>query len=134
VADEQISLAAFARYPPCPYPHGVQHRDLKDFVHFSADHVLRGTVFETPRLWSEVICFERNQHIGPVNDPDSDGLFTVLSGEGVFLVDRKRRRVKQWESVLVPAGSEVSVTNASADPLVLLLVAAPPPVPRAVTG
>jgi hypothetical protein len=36
--------------------------------------------------------------------------------------------------VLVEAGSQVSISNASADPLVVLLVAAPPPVPRAAEG
>jgi quercetin dioxygenase-like cupin family protein len=112
----------------------VRHRDLKDLVHFTGQTVRREMVFETPRMWSELVCFDRNQHIGPVNDPDSDGLFTVLAGEAVFLVDRQRRRVRQWEAVLVPAGSQVSVTNASVDPLVLLLVAAPPPQAHAVTG
>lgn len=112
----------------------MQHRDLKDFVQFSADHVHRSPIFETANLWSEVICVERNQHVGPVRDPNSDGLFTVLAGEAVFLVDRKRRRLHQWETVLVPAGAQVSVTNASVDPLVLLLVAAPPPEAHAVTG
>jgi len=112
----------------------VLHRDLKEFVEFSPDRVRRATVFETDRVWTEVICLERNQHIGPVRDPDSDGVFTVLAGEAVFLVERKRRRLKQWEAVLVPAGAPVSVTNASIDPLVLLLVAAPPPQPHAVTG
>lgn len=112
----------------------MQRHDLKDFVQFSADHVRRATVFETANLWSEVICFERNQHIGPVTDPNSDGVFTVLAGEAIFLVDRKRRRLKQWEAVLVRAGSQVSVTNASIDPLVILLVAAPPAQPHAVTG
>jgi hypothetical protein len=112
----------------------VLNRNLQDFVQFSPDGVRRETVFETGNLWIQVLCFERNQHIGPVEDPDADGLFTVLAGEAVFLVDRKRRRCKQWEAVLVPAGSSVSVTNASVDPLVVLLVASPPPPVRAVTG
>jgi len=33
----------------------------------------------------------------------------------------------------VPAGSELFITNATGDPAVVLLVAAPPPVRRAVT-
>jgi hypothetical protein len=61
-------------------------------------------------------------------------MFTVVAGEAVFQVDGDRRRLKQWGSVMVPAAAEVSVSNASADPLVVLLVAAPPPSPRAVSG
>lgn len=112
----------------------MESRTLTRFVHFSPDGVRRETVFETEHLWSQVLCFERNQSLGPVMDPDADAMFTIVAGEAVFLVAGDRKRLKQWGSVLVPAGSEVSVSNASADPLVLLLVAAPPPVPREVEG
>jgi mannose-6-phosphate isomerase-like protein (cupin superfamily) len=112
----------------------VEATNLKDHVHFSPDAVQRETLFDTDRLWAEVLCFERNQGVGPVMDSDSDALFTVAAGQAVVQVDSKRKRVEQWDTVVVPAGSEVTVTNASADPLVILLVAAPPPVPRRVSG
>jgi quercetin dioxygenase-like cupin family protein len=108
--------------------------NLKKYVHFDAESVRRATVFETQRLWSEVVCFDRNQNLGPVSDPDSDAMFTVLAGEAVFQIQGRRKRVEQWATVLVPAGADVTVSNASVDPLVVLVVAAPPPVPRAVTG
>ena len=118
-----------------PYPWAaVENRNLKRFVHFSPDAVTRETVFETDRLWTQVLCFDRNQTIGPMLDPDSDALFTIVAGEGVFLVDGKRKRLEQWGTVLVEANSQVTITNASVDPLVLLLVAAPPPPPSASPG
>ena len=107
----------------------MESRTLTDFVHFSPDGVRRETVFETANLWTQVLCFERNQALGPVMDPESDVMFTVIAGEAVFLVDGDRKRLKQWGSVIVPAKAEVFVSNASTDPLVLLLVAAPPPAP-----
>ena len=103
-------------------------------MHFSPEHPNRETVFETDHLWSEILCLDRNQSYGPVVDNDSDAMFTILAGEAVFLVDAKRKRLDQWATVLVEAGERVSVTNASVDPLVLLLSAAPPPVHREVTG
>jgi mannose-6-phosphate isomerase-like protein (cupin superfamily) len=112
----------------------VETRNLKRFVHFSADHVNREGVFETERVWCEVLCLDRNQSVGPVTDADSDAVFTILAGEAVFQVDGKRKRLEQYGAVLVPAGAEVTVTNASVDPLVLWLVAAPPPTPRAISG
>src|SRR5206468_1689665 len=118
--------------PPARYPvRAMEQRNLKRFVHFSPEQLTRETVFETSRLWSEVVCLDRNQTLGPAMDPDSDAIVTVLAGEAVFQVDAKRRRLDQWASVLVPAGSEVTVTNASVDPLVLMLIAAPPPAPGA---
>lgn len=106
---------------------GVESRDLKSYVHFGTQGIVRETVFETEHLWSQVLCFERNQKLGPVADPSSDAMFTIVAGEAVFLVNRRRKRLKQWGSVLVPAGSAVTVTNASTEPLVMLLVASPPP-------
>ena len=52
----------------------------------------------------------------------------------MFLVDGKRKRLEQWGTVLVSAGAEVSVTNASVEPLVVFLMTAPPPAPDPVTG
>lgn len=113
----------------------MEHRKLTELVHFSPERLRQETLFETDRLWGEVLSLDRNQTFGPATDPDSDAMFVVLAGEGVFVGGRReRRRAKQWGSVLVRAGEEVSVTNASDEPLVLLLVAAPPPVRRAVSG
>jgi mannose-6-phosphate isomerase-like protein (cupin superfamily) len=109
----------------------VEYRNLKRFVHFSPDEVNRETVFETENLWTEVLCLERNQAIGPVTDDESDAMFLIVAGEAAFQVDEQRKRLGQWGIVLVPAGAEVTVTNASVEPLVLLLVAAPPPAPQA---
>jgi mannose-6-phosphate isomerase-like protein (cupin superfamily) len=112
----------------------METRNLRDLVRFSADGPTRQDVFESERLWAEVICLDRNQQVGPVGDPHSDAVFLVVAGEAVVQVDRSRKRLKQWGSALVPAGSEVTLTNASFDPAVLLVVAAPPPTPHAVSG
>lgn len=109
----------------------MESRTLTRFVHFSPDGVRRETVFETEHLWTQILCFEPNQSIGPVMDPEADAMFTVVAGEAVFQVGGDRKRLKQWGAVMVPAGDEISVSNASSDPLVVLLVAAPPPAPTA---
>jgi mannose-6-phosphate isomerase-like protein (cupin superfamily) len=121
-------LAAISTLP------SVENRNIKRYVHFSPREPLRETVFETERLWTQVVCLDVNQTVGPAIDPGSDAVFTIVAGAAVFLVDGKRKRLDQWGTVLVPAGSEVTVTNASAEPLVVLLIAAPPPVPRAAQG
>jgi hypothetical protein len=111
----------------------VEARDLRDLVHFGEDGPRHATLFETGRLWSEVVCLDRNQALGPISDRDSDALVLVLTGRLVVQVDRSRKRRGQWESALVPAGSELTLTNATGDPAVVLLVAAPPPPKRAVS-
>ena len=107
----------------------MKPRDLRDLVHFSDDEARHETLFESEHLWSEVICIQGNQGLGPMSDPASDAVLAVLSGEVAAQVDKDRSRMKQWESVLVPAGAQLTIRNASVDPAVLLLVAAPPPAP-----
>ena len=106
----------------------MQTRSLKDLVHFDPGDVRRETLFETGNLFSEVLCFDAKQFVGPMEDPEADAVFTVLAGEGRFNVGRRSRTLRQWGSVLVPAGLEVTVINLHDEPMVVLMVASPPPI------
>lgn len=101
--------------------------DIRDLVHFSDDEPRRRTLLEGERLWSEVVCLQGSQGIGPLRDEDSDGLLVVLAGSVAAQVGKGRARMKQWETLEVPSGLDLTVRNASEEPAVLLLVVAPPP-------
>lgn len=108
-------------------------KDLRDLVTFDEEGPTHGALFESEHLWSEVVCLDRNQSIGTISDPDSDAMVLVVTGKVVVQVDRGRRRLEQWGTTLVPAGSELTVTNATGDPAVVLIVAAPPPARRQIS-
>jgi quercetin dioxygenase-like cupin family protein len=101
--------------------------DIRDLVHFSDDEPRRRTLIDGERLWSEVVCLQGAQGIGPLRDEDSDGMLLVLSGRVATQVGKGRARMSQWDTVVVPAGEELTVRNASEEPAVVLLVVAPPP-------
>ncbi len=105
-------------------------KDLRDLVHFDEDGPRHQELFVSEHLWSEVLCLQRAQGVGPIADRDSDAICTVIAGEVAVQVDRGRKRLGQWGSVLVPKGSELTIRNASDEPSVILLIAAPPPTPR----
>ena len=108
-------------------------KDLRDLVRFDEEGPHHEHLFESEHLWSEVVCLDRNQALGTIADRDSDAIVLVVTGRVVVQVDRGRKRLEQWDTSLVPAGSELTITNATGDPAVILLVAAPPPTKRAVT-
>jgi redox-sensitive bicupin YhaK (pirin superfamily) len=108
----------------------MEPRDLRDLVEFSPDGPLHHQVFESGRLWSELVCLDRAQQMGPVSDPGSDAVLTVVAGEVVVQVGRSRKRIGQWSTVLVDSGDDVTITNASSAPAVVMIVAAPPPTRR----
>ena len=101
--------------------------DIRDLVRFSDDEPRRQTLVEGERLWSEIVCLQEAQGVGPIRDDGSDGILVVLSGEVAAQVGKGRARMKQWEAVDVPAGLELTIRNASGEPAVVLIVVAPPP-------
>ena len=101
--------------------------DIRDLVHFSDDEPRRKTLIEGERLWSEIVCLQQAQGVGPIRDDESDGILVVLAGEVAAQVGKGRARMKQWEAVEVPAGQELTIRNASEEPAVALIVVAPPP-------
>ena len=109
----------------------MKSRDIRDLVHFSDDDARRGMLFESEHLWSEVICLQGAQGVGPLVDASADGIVSVLAGEVAAQVGKSRLRMKQWECALVPAGEELTLRNASPEPSVLLLVLSPPPASQA---
>ena len=105
----------------------MKTRDVRDLVHFDEAGAHEQTLYETDQLFSRVICLQAAQDVGPMGDPRADALCLVLAGEVSTQVGRGRSRMRQWETALVPAGSDLTLRNASEDPAVVLLVTAPPP-------
>jgi glyoxylate utilization-related uncharacterized protein len=105
----------------------VKTLDIRDLVAFSDDAPSRRALVESEHLWSEIVCLQGSQGHGPIRDDGADGILVVLAGEVAAQVGKGRARMKQWETVEVPAGLELTVRNASEEPSVVLLVVAPPP-------
>jgi glyoxylate utilization-related uncharacterized protein len=105
----------------------VKTRKVTDLVHFEDDAARTEILYETEQLFSQVVCVQGSQGIGPMSDASSDGILVVLAGEIATQIGKARARMQQWESVLVPAGEELTLRNASEEPSVVLVVLAPPP-------
>ena len=105
----------------------MRTRDLTDLVRFTDEAARTEVLAETAQLWSQVVCLQGNQGLGPMRDADADGLVVVLSGEVAAQVGKSRARMPQWHTAVVPAGEDLTLRNASEEPAVVLLVLAPPP-------
>lgn len=101
--------------------------DLTSLLDFTEGGSHRETLATTDKLWSEVICLDAGQQTGSMSDPDADALLVVMAGEVVVHANKRRTRMKQWEAVILTAGSNIHVKSASSEPSVVLVVTAPPP-------
>jgi glyoxylate utilization-related uncharacterized protein len=102
-------------------------RIVTDLVYFDEEAARTEVLHETEQLFSQVICMQAAQGIGPMSDATADGLVVVLSGEVAAQAGKSRARLRQWASITVRAGEELTLRNASEEPSVVLLVLAPPP-------
>lgn len=105
----------------------MKTRDVRDLVRFDEHETRHEVLYETDQLFSQVICLQHSQSLGPVGDERSDAVCLIIAGEVSVQVGTGRRRMKQWETVLVPGGEDLTLRNASDEPGVVLLIAAPPP-------
>lgn len=105
----------------------MKTRDVRDLVRFDEHEARHEILYETDRLFGQVICLQQSQSLGPVGDPQADAVCLIIAGEVSVQVGIGRRRMKQWETVLVPGGEDLTLRNASDEPGVVLLIAAPPP-------
>ena len=105
----------------------MKTRILTDLIHFDDEAPRTEVLEESEHLWSQVICLQGAQGLGPMSDGRADGLVVVLAGQVAVQVGKGRARMDQWETVVAPAGQSLTVRNASPDPAVVLLVLAPPP-------
>ena len=105
----------------------MKTRNLTALVRFDEEAARTAVLHETDKLWSQVICLQGAQGVGPMNDAGADGLVLVMAGEVAAQVGKSRARMRQWETLVVPAGDDLTLRNASQEPAVVLLVLAPPP-------
>ena len=105
----------------------MKPRDMRDLVWFDDESARTEVLFETEHLWSQLICLQGAQGIGPIADTGSDAIVSVLAGEVAVQVGKSRMRMGQWHTVLVSAGTELTLRNASEEPAVVQVTAAPPP-------
>ena len=107
----------------------MKPKDVRDLVFFADDEARHETLLESDKIWSQVLCLQKNQSLGPMGDPGADALCLVLAGQVAVQVGKNRARMGQWQALTVPAGQDLILKNASEEPSVVLLVTAPPPGP-----
>ena len=89
----------------------------------------KNELFSTPRIGSDLYCFEPGQAQKAHKHTASDKVYFVLEGTGRFTIGRTTREIKSGACVLVTAGEEHGVVNMSEERLLLLVLTAPPAAP-----
>jgi mannose-6-phosphate isomerase-like protein (cupin superfamily) len=109
----------------------MQVVELEGFRDFDPARMRKSVLFETPRFFCDLYCFEPGQSQSPHTHAGSDKVYVVLEGEGTFLVGGEQESVEAGHAVLAPSGAIHGVRNEGPERLVCLVFMAPHPEPPA---
>jgi mannose-6-phosphate isomerase-like protein (cupin superfamily) len=102
-------------------------RPLHDAARFSPDKMRKVNVFDTPRMFCDLYCFEPGQAQTPHRHAGADKVYVVLSGSGHFRIGAEERHAGPGVAVLAPADAEHGVSNPGPQRLEVLVFMAPKP-------
>jgi quercetin dioxygenase-like cupin family protein len=101
--------------------------DIRKLAAFDAARMGKATLAAGERLYAGLNCFLPGQEHAPHVHADQDKLYYVLSGNGEAQLDGEAHAVAQGDLILARAGVAHGLKNTGAEPLVVLVVFAPPP-------
>ena len=100
---------------------------LADHQQFSSEKMKKNNLFQTPRFFCDIYCFEPGQEQKGHVHGEQDKIYLVLEGEGTFQVGAEAKVLGQGFGTLAPAGEEHGVKNHTTQRLKLLVFVAPNP-------
>ncbi len=109
----------------------MQAVELTGALRFSDEKFQKVSLFESPRMFSDIYCFEPGQSQTLHSHDENDKIYYVVEGSGSFTVGSESQQLSAGWAVLCPPGEEHGVVNDSDARLVVLVFMAPHPHPTA---
>jgi quercetin dioxygenase-like cupin family protein len=101
--------------------------NLSDYQQFSSEKMKKNNLFQTPRFFCDIYCFESGQEQKGHIHGEQDKVYLVLEGQGTFQVGSEKQVLGQGQGTLAPAGEEHGVKNHTDQRLKVLVFVAPNP-------
>lgn len=100
---------------------------VEDHVKFQPEKLAKIALAVTPRVQLDLYCVAPGQAQKPHTHDAQDKVYYVVRGAGRFSLAGKEEAVGEGEALVAPAGVEHGLVNDGPNPLVVLVVVAPPP-------
>jgi quercetin dioxygenase-like cupin family protein len=99
--------------------------NLSEYQHFAAEKMKKNNIFQTPRFFCDVYCFEPGQEQKGHVHGEQDKVYLVLEGQGRFRVGSEEQVLGPGQGTMAPAGEEHGVLNHTNARLKVLVFVAP---------
>jgi len=101
--------------------------NLSSYQQFSSEKMKKNNIFQTPRFFCDVYCFEPGQEQKGHVHGNQDKVYFVLEGQGTFKVGGEEQVLGPGQGTMAPAGEEHGVRNHTSTRLKVLVFVAPNP-------
>jgi quercetin dioxygenase-like cupin family protein len=102
-------------------------RNTSELVSFSTEKMQKVPLFESARFFYDLYCLRPGQDQRVHTHAESDKIYFVLRGKGMFHVAGEERELASGDTVIARPGQDHGVRNASAEELVVLVFTTPRP-------
>jgi quercetin dioxygenase-like cupin family protein len=101
--------------------------NLSDYQKFSSEKMKKNNIFQSPRFFCDIYCFEPGQEQKGHIHGEQDKVYLVLEGKGTFQVGEEKQVLGPGDGTMAPAGEEHGVLNHTRNRLKVLVFVAPNP-------
>ena len=105
----------------------METRNIPELIRFSDDKMQKVPLFDSAKYFCDLYCLKPGQDQRVHSHAESDKIYFVLRGRGVFHIAGEEKDLGTGEIVLAKPGQDHGVKNASNDDLVLLVFMTPRP-------
>jgi quercetin dioxygenase-like cupin family protein len=105
----------------------MEVRKISDVIRFSPEKMQKLPLFESAKYFCDVYCLKTGQDQRIHSHAESDKIYFVLQGRGLFHIAGEEQELAEGEAVIARPGQDHGVKNSSAEDLVLLVFMTPRP-------
>ena len=101
--------------------------NITDYQRFNNEKMKKNNIFQTPRFFCDIYCFEPGQEQKGHIHGTQDKVYLVLEGKGTFQVGNEKQVLGPGDGTMAPAGEEHGVLNHTKERLKVMVFVAPNP-------
>ena len=105
----------------------MQVLNLESLVRFSGDKMQKVPLFDSEKYFCDLYCLKPGQDQRVHTHEESDKIYVVIRGTGLFHIGGEERELGTGEAVIARPGEAHGVRNAAKQDLVLLVFMTPKP-------
>ncbi len=109
----------------------MDYKYLSELRRFGDDKMQKVSLFDSDKMFCDQYCLLPGQFQKVHSHSGEDKVYVVLEGEALFDIGDEQEMLAEGTAVFAPAGVSHGVSNESDSKLVLLVVMAPKPAPKA---